>query len=169
MSIYTKTGDGGKTSVFGGRRISKAEPQIFACGSLDELSSFIGLVISETEKEKKLLSDVQLDLYKIMAHLSGAKIKISFLSQRIKIFEQFMDKTANELPKLNRFILPQGSKTANWFHVLRTICRRAERVVIGYRDLGNVVNASVLVYLNRLSDLLFILARKYNQTKEISV
>jgi len=169
MSIYTKTGDGGKTSVFGGQRISKADPRIFACGSLDELSSFVGLVISETGKEKKLLSDIQLDLYQIMAHLSGAKIKMSFLSSKIKLFEQFIDKTASGLPELNRFILPQGSKTSNWFHVLRTVCRRAERVVVNYYDQEKKDNPLVLVYLNRLSDLFFILARKYNQNQEISV
>jgi len=169
MSIYTKTGDGGETSVFGGQRISKATPQIFACGSLDELSSFIGLVIGETGKEKKLLSKVQIDLYQIMAFLSGAKVKITFLSQRVKLFEQIMDETAKKLPKLNRFILPQGSKTTNWFHVLRTVCRRAERVVIGYYNQTKKVNPVILVYLNRLSDLFFVLARKHNQGQEIGV
>ncbi len=169
MPIYTKTGDGGKTSVFGGQRISKASPQIFACGSLDELSSFIGLAINETGKEKKLLSEIQIDLYQIMAFLSGANVKISFLNQRVKFIEQIIDDVANKLPKLNRFILPQGSKTSNWFHILRTVCRRAERVVVSYYDQEKKDNPIVIVYLNRLSDLFFILARKYNQNQEISV
>jgi cob(I)alamin adenosyltransferase len=169
MPIYTKTGDGGKTSVFDGQRISKASPQIFACGSLDELSSFIGLTINETGKEKKLLSEIQIDLYQIMAFLSGANVKISLLNQRVKFIEQVIDDVANKLPKLNRFILPQGSKTSNWFHILRTVCRRAERVVVSYYDQEKKDNPIVIVYLNRLSDLFFILARKYNQNQEISV
>ena len=152
-----------------GKRISKADPQIFACGSLDELSSFIGLTISETGKEKKLLSEIQIDLYQIMAFLSGGKSKITTLNHRIKLFEQNIDEISKKLPKLNCFILPQGTKIAAWFHVLRTVCRRAERVVVGYYNQDIRTNPTVLVYLNRLSDLFFVLARKYNQNQEINV
>jgi len=172
MSIYTKTGDKGTTSLFSGKRTLKSSLQIEAYGSVDELSSFIGLVTSKLKDktDKEFLLMVQKDLYQIMAVLSEAKTDLKVAKEHIKIFEQCIDKTQSKLPKLTRFILPQGNEMSSWFHILRTICRRAERNVVRYFEAFNVRRLMLIIkYLNRLSDLFFIMARKYSQEKEILV
>lgn len=165
MPIYTKTGDKGETGVYGGKRLSKSDPQIDAYGTVDELSSFIGLVMSRlhNREDKEFLVTIQKDLYVIMSKLSGAPVKTTSLKKSITTFEKHINKLERSLPKLNRFILPQGSEMASWFHVLRTICRRAERKVVRRKAHSDVVQ-----YLNRLSDLFFMMARYYGQEAEIS-
>jgi cob(I)alamin adenosyltransferase len=172
MSIYTKTGDDGTTSLFGGKRVSKSNLQIEAYGSVDELNSFIGLVLSKIKdkKDKEWLTIIQRDLYQIMVFLSGARMKTTWLGQRLKIFEQYIDKIQSKLPKLNQFIIPQGDELSSWFHVLRTICRRTERNIVRYFEMLKIQRLTLVIkYFNRLSDLFFIMARKYNQEKEILV
>jgi cob(I)alamin adenosyltransferase len=160
MPIYTKTGDKGETSLYGGRRVSKADPQVEACGTIDELSSFIGLIASEVDnKEREFYSLIQKDLYLVMSFLAGAETDINPLDSRIKFFEQYIDKLSSELPDLKRFILPQGSRLAVYHHLARTVCRRGERAVVRCQ---NRSATAVVPYLNRLSDLLFVLARKYD-------
>ena len=134
MFIYTKTGDDGSTSLFGGKRILKSSQQIEALGSLDELNSYLGLVMVKVkdEKDKRLLSMIQKDLYQIMAVLSGADKNLKEVEEHITKFEQFMDNSKLKLPKLKRFILPAGKETACWFHVLRVVTRRAERRVVNF-------------------------------------
>src|SRR3989344_3166578 len=136
MSIYTRTGDRGKTSLFGGKRTAKSNIRVEAYGSVDELSSYVGLISSKIKslKSKVYLTEIQKDLYKIMAALSGAKIDLRFLESRVKDFEKQIDRMDEKLPKLTRFILPGGSGLAAWFHVLRTICRRSERNVVRYSE-----------------------------------
>ena len=165
MSTYTKTGDDGTTSLFGGKRILKTDKQVEAYGSVDELSSFLGLVIFKLNKtgQKAFLTRIQKDLSKIMAHLAGYKTSISHLEKSIEQIEQKIDLIEKELPKLNSFILPGGGELCCLFHILRAICRRAERRIIVPK------NRLVLKYLNRLSDLFFVLARHYNAQKEILV
>ncbi len=160
MAIYTKTGDKGETGLFGGKRLSKSDPQVDAYGTIDELSSFIGMVISRLQSpdDRELLTCIQKDLYVIMSELSNAPVKTLSLKKSITVFEKHIDKLERSLPKLNRFILPQGGELASWFHVLRTICRRAERKVVGRQSHKDVVQ-----YLNRLSDLFFMMARHYGQ------
>ncbi len=165
MPIYTKTGDKGTTSLYGGKRVSKSDSQIEAYGSIDELSSFTGLVETKVKNklDKKFLTDLQKDFYKIMASLSGAKIDLDFLEERIIGFEKTINAIDKKLPRLTRFIIPGGTETASWFHILRVICRRAERKVIKHSQ----KKLQIIKYLNRLSDTFFVIARKYGQKNEV--
>ena len=174
MPIYTKTGDQGTTSFYGGKRISKSDPQIEAYGSIDELLSFIGLAVSRMFKKEltQLLTPIQKDLYQIMASLSGKELNLKPLEKRVVFFEQIIDNSTLKLPKLTGFILLQGSEISSWFHILRTVCRRVERNVVKYfnnvtmKQFNHII---ILKYLNRLSDLFFIFARESNNKKELLV
>ena len=173
MPIYTKTGDKGTTSIYGGKRVSKDELIIEATASIDELSTFIGLVVNylTDKKEIEFLTEVQRNLYLIMAYLSGAKIELKHLIIETKRFEQLIDEYTSQLPKLNRFILNPGSKIASLFHMLRTTTRRCERRVITHlknsEKMNNESEKLILIYINRMSDLFFTFARKYSKNKEI--
>lgn len=174
MAIYTKTGDGGTTSVYTGKRVLKSEPQVEACGSLDELNSFIGLVVSKINNKKKeeILLSVQRDLHQMMAVLSGAKIGLKRLSSNLKFFEQYIDERQSQLSKLNRFIIFQKEEIGCWFNILRTISRRAERRVVDFFKKSKTKTSQskiILKYLNRLSDLFFVFARETSQEKEVLV
>ncbi len=162
MSIYTKTGDKGETSLFGKTRVSKSDPTINACGTIDELESFIGLVISKLEKkeDKELLTDIQTNLYKIMGYVVGARKGDMVASTDVLVLEKRIDEIQDHIPKLTRFILPQGTEVGAWFHVLRAITRRAERVLVSLE----IDDEIILQYINRLSDLFFMLARQYNES-----
>ncbi len=165
MSIYTKTGDDGTTAIYGGKRLLKSDLQVEAYGSIDELTSFIGLVLNKiiNRKDKLFLISLQKDLYQIMAVLSGANIDLKFLfGEKVLTFENKIDELEKKLPRLNKFILPGGTETSSWFHILRVICRRAERNVVRFNN-----NIIIIKYLNRLSDLLFVMARTYGKNKEI--
>lgn len=171
MSIYTKTGDDGTTSLYGGKRVLKSDPIIEACGTIDELTSFIGLVKSRlktSDKNKIFLLSIQKDLYEIMAVLAGAKSPIVDLNQRVKLFEQKIDKIMLQLPKIDSFILSGGTEISAWFHILRIICRRAERRIVSSLTINNQ-QLTVVKYLNRLSDLFFTLSRWYGRNKEIII
>lgn len=167
MPIYTKTGDKGTTSLYGGKRVPKSDFQIEAYGSIDELSSFIGLVVNylKDKSERDFLISLQKDSYKIMASLSGAKVDLSFLEERITGFEKQIDDLDKKLPRLTRFILPGGNELSAWFHILRVICRRAERKVIRHSQ----KELAVIKYLNRLSDLFFTIARLHGRGEEVVV
>lgn len=170
MSIYTKTGDTGTTATFGGKRVDKFDPQIEACGALDETTSFIGLIIAiiEDTEDVQMLSDIQEDLYTIMGFLADAPLHEDFLTKRISLFEKRIDTIEKSLPKLTRFILPQGGEISARIHVARAIARSAERRVVAYvkNRQQKVDDSYILQYINRLSDFLFMLARKYSE-KEI--
>ncbi|MGB4965613.1 MAG: cob(I)yrinic acid a,c-diamide adenosyltransferase [Microgenomates group bacterium] len=162
MSIYTKTGDKGETSLFGKTRVSKSDPTINACGTIDELESFIGLVISKlsSTEDKELLTEIQTNLYKIMGYLVGARKGEMVTLSDVKALEKRIDTIQDRVPKLTRFILPQGTEVSSWFHVLRAISRRAERSIVALE----IDNEIILQYINRLSDLFFMLARQYNES-----
>ena len=166
MSIYTRTGDNGTTSLFGGKRVLKSNPIIVACGSIDELSAVIGVVLSYelSKSHKTLLKEVQKNLYEIMAVLSSAKKEHlqEKLKEVVKRMEKEMDKIMATLPPLSHFILPGGSRISVFLHVARTVCRRAERSVI----VCEPTNPMITPYINRLSDLFFVLARKYNNQEK---
>ena len=164
MSIYTRTGDDGTTGLYGGKRISKADCQIETYGSIDELTSYMGLVVSKlkNKKEKDFLVEIQKDLYKIMSFLSGAKIDLSLLEKKITLFEQEIDQMEKKLPKLNKFIIPGGNEISSFFQILRVFCRKAERKNAGSQLI-------IIKYLNRLSDLFFDMARFHNKEKEVVV
>lgn len=172
MKIYTKHGDTGETSVIGGKRVAKDDARIEACGQIDELSSVIGITIafSDDLELKETLSRIQRALFVVGADLAtpaGEKIAIPRLSpSKVSEIETLIDKIDADLPKIESFVLPGGSKTASLMHLARTICRKAERRVVALNR-HEKVNEAIPIYLNRLSDLLFVLARSINYKKKI--
>lgn len=166
MTIYTRTGDKGMTSVFGGKRVSKASKQIEATGAIDELTTYIGYVETQITdiKIKNELVEIQKDLYHIMSVMAGATVPIVYLSQRTKDFELKIDSVTSGLPKLTSFILPGGTANASLFHILRVFARRAERRTVSLKS-----SVAIVTYLNRLSDLFFTLARHQAKGKEQKV
>lgn len=173
MTIYTKTGDKGKTALFGGKRVSKYDLQVEAYGITDEATCQIGLALeSISDKEvREFLSDIQLDLYTIMAYLSGASLQRNKLSHHIKKMEQLIDAIDSQLPKLTRFVLPQGADSAVKLHMARAKVRTAERRIVEFVEGKNNSTEEdflIIQYINRLSDCLFMLARKYSATEIVT-
>jgi len=173
MKIYTRTGDTGQTALFGGGRVTKDHPRVAAYGDVDELNSVIGLARATPPDADfdPLLESIQRDLFAIGGHLATpdpvkvakALAKADLAAERIAEFERAIDQADEILPPLRAFVLPAGAPKAAALHVARTVCRRAERSVVGLaRD--ESVPELFLVYLNRLSDLLFTLARVANHT-----
>lgn len=167
--IYTGTGDEGDTGLFGGGRLSKAHPRVAAYGGVDELNAVIGWTLANVDDSviAVRLASVQPDLFAIGAHLAtlrrvGNAPKLPELPDaRIAELEQWIDETEVELPELHAFIMPGGSPGGAALHVARTVCRRAERGIVELAQTEDV-DASIIVYLNRLSDLLFVWARREN-------
>ncbi len=172
MKIYTKTGDGGQTSLFGGGRVSKSSPRLDAYGTIDELNSAIGLARSfGLSKEGERMADViQDDLFVLGADLAtppGSKAVTKRISgTRVAQLEHFIDGIEDTLPELRFFILPGGSQAAAALHLARTVCRRAERLLVEARH-QEEISDDCLQYLNRLSDLLFVMARYENHQSGI--
>lgn len=170
MKIYTKTGDGGETGLYGGGRVRKDNPRIAAYGTVDELNAVLGLVRAEGAPAEvdTLLARVQNELFDLGAELATRDPKAMGTSTineaKIAALEGAIDKFEERLEPLKQFILPGGSKCAAFLHVSRTVCRRAEREVVFLAAIPNEqVSGTLIVYLNRLSDLLFVLARATNQ------
>jgi len=169
MAIYTRFGDSGTTALLDGRSVSKDDLRIEACGSVDELNSVLGVVISfnESEELRTSLIAIQHDLFAIGAELASKRQKIKRLNpNRVRELETEIDMLEKQLPALNHFILPGGSKTASLLHHARTVCRRAERVVVALSK-KEKINTDITTYLNRAGDLLFIHARAVNYSKKI--
>jgi len=166
--IYTKTGDAGETALFGGRRVPKSHLRVDAYGTVDELNSFIGLLHDSLEQEpvRDLLLQIQHRLFSIGAYLASDPQKNSpetdLESSDLKILEDSMDLMDSRLPALKNFILPGGHPTVSLCHVCRTVCRRAERLIVALHQ-EDPVEALVLQYMNRLSDYFFMLARSLGQ------
>lgn len=177
MKIYTRTGDQGDTGLFGGGRVPKDHPRVAAYGDVDELNSTIGLVRATAGEEffDQLLESIQRDLFSIGGHLATpdptrvrkALERAELSPARITEFEQIMDEADQTLPPLRAFVLPAGTRVAAALHLARTVCRRAERGVVHLAH-AEVVPELFLVYLNRLSDLLFTLARLANRREGVS-
>jgi cob(I)alamin adenosyltransferase len=177
MKIYTRTGDQGDTGLFGGGRVPKDHPRVAAYGDVDELNSTIGLVRASAEEGfyDELLESIQRDLFSIGGHLATpdpervrkALEKADLSPTRITEFERIMDEADQTLPPLRAFILPAGTPVAAALHLARTICRRTERGVVHLAH-AEAVPELFLVYLNRLSDLLFTLARLANRREGVS-
>lgn len=171
MKIYTKTGDTGDTGLFGGGRVAKDHPRVAAYGDVDELNSSLGVVRATAPLDlfDALLESVQRDLFAIGGHLATpdpAKVakaleKAELSEARVEAFERLMDEADQELPPLRAFVLPAGTPKAASLHLARTVCRRAERSVVHLSHEAEVPELFI-VYLNRLSDLLFTLARLAN-------
>jgi cob(I)alamin adenosyltransferase len=171
VKIYTRTGDTGETALFGGGRVSKDHPRTSAYGDVDELNSAIGVARATAPAEMfdQLLDGIQRDLFAIGGRLATpqpekvakAIAKAVLPPERVDSFERVMDDAERELAPLRAFILPGGTGKAAALHLARTICRRAERSVVRLAREEDAP-AEILVYLNRLSDLLFTLARLAN-------
>ena len=167
MKIYTKTGDKGETGLFGGERVSKNSLRIEAYGTIDELNAFIGLAVIEVSDRsvKYLLQKIQNWLFSIGADLATPdnektkKLNIFRTPEQYYLYiEKEIDKYESKLDKLRNFILPGGTKGAALLHICRTITRRAERLVVALNSTVKIGN-NIIIYLNRLSDLFFVLAR----------
>ncbi len=170
MSIVTKKGDWGTTYLFSGKQVPKDSEVIEAIGSLDELSSFIGLAsVIENEKEWIcFLQSIQKVLYQIMAFCAGKKNKNDLLKDEISSLEEKIFSLEKELTPIKNFIAPRGTMISSWYHILRTICRRAERRVVSLiKKNPKQEKKQIIIYLNRLSDFFYLLARKKNKNKEM--
>jgi len=166
MSIYTKTGDKGKTSLFGGSRVSKAHARVESHAAIDELNSSLGVTIAHlTAKHTVLIKElkrIQHELFNIGSALAMPHpMPVAGLEKRIESFEKMIDELTIQMPTITYFILPGGSKGAAFLHVSRTLARRAERRVVALLE-TEAVAEDILKYLNRLSDLLYTMARYAN-------
>lgn len=168
--IYTKTGDEGETGLFGGARVSKSSARVSAYGDVDELNAVIGWAVTQLDDVETLerLRRVQSDLFALGAHLATVQRAKRPLPQlpalpadRIGEMETWIDAAEDEMPELRSFILPGGSPGGAALHLARTVCRRAERSIVALAAV-EPVDSTILIYLNRLSDLLFDLARLVN-------
>jgi cob(I)alamin adenosyltransferase len=169
--IYTRTGDGGVTSLGDGARVPKDHPRVCAYGGVDELNAVLGLLLSLRPEppEADLLRGVQNDLFDVGADLCvprppdeapGARLRVR--PEQATRLEAAIDRLNAGLAPLTSFVLPGGAPAAAWCHLARTVCRRAERDMVALSH-AEPVNPDAIVYLNRLSDLLFVLARVYNK------
>ncbi|GAB3643840.1 cob(I)yrinic acid a,c-diamide adenosyltransferase [Spirosoma arcticum] len=166
MKIYTKTGDKGQTGLIGGRRVSKADLRIDAYGTVDELNSWIGMVRDQpvNSEHRELLKEVQDRLFTIGAELATdpekapKQVMPAIVPADVALLETSMDSMDEVLPELRAFVLPGGHQSVSFCHVARTVCRRAERLVIALNDTSSV-DPLIIQYLNRLSDYLFVLSR----------
>ena len=169
MKIYTRTGDSGTTGLFGGTRVAKEAPEVEAYGSVDELNACLGVARAALGPSalSELLAELQSDLFTVGAELGCApgqegKLRLALLSaEDVTRLEHHIDAAEANLPPLRAFILPGGSPGAASLHLARTLCRRAERRVLAARHV-QPVRDQIVHYLNRLSDLLFVLARRAN-------
>jgi cob(I)alamin adenosyltransferase len=178
MKIYTKSGDKGETSLFAGKRVVKSELQIEANGALDEASSTIGWTRESVESraQREILQEVQKDLYEIMGHVAGSEITYSKITKKTYRLESVIDSISKSLSPLTRFIIPQGGEVSTRFHIARTVVRSAERRFVKYVYEKYKYNQAiihdkntdfqVIQYLNRLSDMCFVYARKFARVEK---
>jgi len=167
MNIYTKTGDDGTTGLVGGTRVPKDDIRLEAYGSVDELNSFLGLLRTEKleEQDSEFIENVQHLLFRIGSWLATdttvtePRFVDPVPKEKLFSIETEIDNISEKLPKMHNFILPGGNRTSSLCHICRTICRRSERNVIKLSNIHRV-DKNILIYLNRLSDYLFVLGRK---------
>ena len=175
MKIYTKTGDNGETGLFGGQRVPKNSLRIETYGTVDELNSFLGLALVERQSEKtaEIITWLQNLLFVAGAELASPEAKNDQNSIIPHIVpedslqaEQYIDELTSQLDELKNFILPGGCKSAAALHVARAVARRAERLIVALQNAEHI-NHNLLIFVNRISDLLFVLARYENHTANI--
>jgi cob(I)alamin adenosyltransferase len=168
--IYTKSGDGGETGLGDGTRVAKDSPRVEAYGQVDELNAVLGLLLAHcpAAPEAALVRAIQNDLFDVGGDLcfpivegeqSGKSLRVTAV--QVERLEQAIDRLNSGLTPLTSFVLPGGSPASAWLHLARTVCRRAERAVVTLAN-REPINPQVVIYLNRLSDLLFVLARVAN-------
>jgi cob(I)alamin adenosyltransferase len=171
VKIYTRGGDTGETSLFGGGRVGKGHARVEAMGAVDELNAVLGWALNhvEDEADRDRIASIQHDLFALGAELATPAPRAGrerprtpgLAGDRTEIFERWMDLAEEELPALAAFVLPGGVAGAAALHLARTVCRRAERAVVRLGE-DEAVDPTLIAYLNRLSDLLFVLARAEN-------
>jgi cob(I)alamin adenosyltransferase len=167
MKIYTKAGDKGMTSIYGGKPLSKDDIRIESYGTVDELNSWLGILVSnsEDEKEKQLLLKIQSELFSIGSILASTADKHESMPQvnqnDVEALESAIDFMQTALPPLKSFILPGGNHRSSFCHLSRTVCRRAERRIVSFSNVEQVPDL-IIVYMNRLSDYLFVLSRYWS-------
>jgi cob(I)alamin adenosyltransferase len=176
VKIYTKTGDRGETALLSGQRISKADPRVSAYGDVDELGAWLGVVRAERHLDLdliELLTLIQRDLFALGARLAdpASRIadkvtKVALGDASVRALENWIDRFDAELPPLRQFILAGGAPAGAALHLARAVCRRAERGIVSLGAAG--VDPAVLAYINRLSDLLFVMARVVNHRAGVS-
>jgi cob(I)alamin adenosyltransferase len=174
FKIYTKTGDDGSTGLVGGTRVKKYDVRLEAYGTVDELNAVIGVIRSYNlpENVAEILVEIQNKLFNIGSRLAtdekGEEFtqKLSITEKHISFLEKAIDEMEEELPELTHFILPGGDLAAAQCHVARTVCRRAERRILEFAE-NQKVQTEILKYINRLSDYLFVLARKLSASSGI--
>ncbi|MGF1468024.1 MAG: cob(I)yrinic acid a,c-diamide adenosyltransferase [Sandaracinaceae bacterium] len=168
MKIYTKTGDAGQTGLFGGTRVSKASARVRAYGDVDELNTVLGVALCHPIDDERtaLLTAIQSELFAVGAELatrSGKEVGIPLVGDpQVAVLERGIDAAEAELAPLTSFVLPGGAPGAAFLHQARTVCRRAERSLVTLAE-EEPLRPELLRYINRLSDLLFVLARLANQ------
>ena len=171
MKIYTKTGDKGKTSLYDGTRVDKDDIRVESYGTLDELNSYIGLCTNYAKNEdKKVLRDLQLKLFSISAELATkkeGKYKTPVSNDDVEYLEKMIDYYIEKIDKVDAFIVPGTSLLSANLHIARTICRKAERRIFSLSKI-ETLNPFLLKYINRLSDLIYAIAR-YNEAELIYI
>jgi cob(I)alamin adenosyltransferase len=174
VRIYTKTGDDGSTGLLGNRRVPKDDIRIEAYGTVDELNAVLGLIHAQEVDSATFarVSELQNELFVVGSALADPDPKGNYhdaiRSEHVQRLERLIDELVSELPPLTSFILPGGSPAAAKLHLARTVCRRAERLVVRLaHQPETAVPSTLIVYLNRLSDLLFVMARAANQRAKV--
>jgi cob(I)alamin adenosyltransferase len=177
MKVYTKTGDKGKTSLLGGQKVAKDNVRLEAYGTIDELNSFMGMLLNYKidDYEQNLISFIQNRLFDIGSELSAVKEDAKYplpdlrkiKQSDIAYLEQSIDMFSANLPELKQFILPAGSEYISWCNICRTVCRRAERRIISIEN-AHEIFSNLIIFINRLSDLLFVMGRKYAKNNNIT-
>ena len=174
MPVYTRTGDKGETGLFDGTRVSKSDPRVYACGEVDELSAHLGVALATGVDPDlvEMLTQLQRDLFALGARLAdpGRRIaervtKIELGDADVQRLEEWIDRLDEKLPPLRRFILAGGSSAGAILHLARVVCRRLERRMVALGS--DAVAPALLTYVNRLSDLLFVLARTVNSRQGV--
>ncbi len=172
MKIYTKTGDDGTTGLIGNKRVKKSNPRIASYGAVDELNASIGIVLSSKlgKDIRVLLTKIQNDLFVVGADLANPNLENKsnrVTSEMVTYLEKEIDRLEGKLAPITYFILPGGDLIASQIHLARAICRRAETNMVILSEV-DAINTLCLIYMNRLSDLLFVVARTINKRKKIS-
>jgi len=170
MKYFTGTGDYGETSLMGGKRVFKDNIRIEACGEIDEFNSFLGFLrsICKYNDINEIIKKIQLDLFIIGAELAtneefNSRIRIPRIKkENVKEIEKYIEGFSKEIEPINKFIIPGETELASFFHIVRTVCRRAERTIVKLSK-EEKINENIIAYINRLSSLFFVLARVVNK------
>ena len=171
MKIYTKAGDEGTTGLIGGEKVSKSHSRILAYGSVDEINSSIGIVLTQNvgDDVRVILTKIQNDLFTLGSDLANPDMTKSLhrvTNEMVEFLEKKIDQFENELDPITNFIIPGGDMTASHVHMSRAISRRAETAIVSLSE-KEQINKICQIYINRLSDLLFVLARIINKRKNV--